>query len=138
MNYPENMTYRRKRITPAQATRLLRASERRAAEGAMGALHGKGSVSKTRARQIIGGLIVAQARAQDKRAANRLTDDYSRVLVGARIPRETAAKYHQAAATQGLSVYRWVCDALAAHYATQAAKPPGGAAKAALAPPGSS
>lgn len=94
------------------AVERLPAEERRAAKRALLRLDGRGPVSKSRAIEAAGDIIRAAARGHGKRASDRETDRRRRVLVGARVPRERAAKYQEAAAVQGLSLYAWVVAAL--------------------------
>ena len=76
----------------------------------------KGWLSKSRAVDAVGIMIRASARGTHKAAADRRNDATARTLVGARIPRETARRYREAAAAQDMSLYRWVCTALENHY----------------------
>lgn len=96
-----------------QAIDQLPAEERRAAKrGLLRLSRGRGNISASRAIGAIGDVITAAARGHGKRASNKETDRRRRVLVGARVPRERAAKYQEAAAVQGLSLYAWVVAAL--------------------------
>lgn len=92
--------------------------ERSAADRAMRLIKEtkKGWLSKSRAVDAVGIMIRASARGTHKAAADRRNDATARTLVGARIPRETARRYREAAAAQGMSLYRWVCTALENHY----------------------
>ena len=92
--------------------------ERSAADRAMRLIKEtkKGWLSKSRAVDAVGIMIRASARGTHKAAADRRNDATARTLVGARIPRETARRYREAAAAQGMSLYRWVCTALEKHY----------------------
>ena len=51
-------------------------------------------------------IAAARGEAVRKRASDR------RTLVGARVPREAAARCREAAMAQGISLYAWVCKAL--------------------------
>lgn len=96
-----------------QAIDQLPAEERRAAKrGLLRLSRGRGNISASRAIAAIGDVITAAARGHGKRASDRETDRRRRVLVGARIPRERATRYQEAAAAQGLSLYAWVVAAL--------------------------
>lgn len=101
--------------------------ERSAADRAMRLIKEtkKGWLSKSRAVDAVGIMIRASARGTHKKAADRRNDAAARTLVGARIPRETAQRYREAAAAQGMSLYRWVCTALEEHYIQCAEKEEG-------------
>lgn len=95
----------------------LPADERRAAKRALlrlgkDGLAGRGTVPRVRAVEAAGEIIRAAARGHGKRASDRETDHRRRVLVGARVPRAQATRYQDAAAGAGVSLYRWVMDAL--------------------------
>lgn len=101
----------------AAALDKLPAEERRAARRALlrlggAGLAGRGTVPRVRAVEAAGDIIRAAARGHGKRASDRETDRRRRVLVGARVPRERATRYQEAAAVQGLSLYAWVMAAL--------------------------
>ena len=55
---------------------------------------------------------VARHRARRKAARDAEIDNRTRVLVGARLPRERAKEVKKAAALTGRSVYRFVADAI--------------------------
>lgn len=95
--------------------RLLQ-PERGAADRAMRMIQGKGHVTKLRALDALSLVIRASARGSRKRPQDRANDAAARTLIGARIPRETADRYREAAAAEGVSLYRWVCTALEKHY----------------------
>lgn len=95
--------------------RLLQ-PERGAADRAIGMIREKRRVSQMRALDALSLVIRASARGTHKRAQDRANDAAARTLVGARIPRETADRYREAAAAEGISLYRWVCTALEKHY----------------------
>lgn len=76
----------------------------------------KGWLPQARAVDAVGLMIRASARGRYKRRKDKVTDAAARTLVGARIPRETASRYREAAAAEGVSLYRWVCTALEKHY----------------------
>lgn len=57
-------------------------------------------------------IAAARGEAVRKRASDRRTDAARRTLVGARVPREAAARCREAAMAQGISLYAWVCKAL--------------------------
>ena len=124
------MKQRQEYILRAQA-KLLE-PERSAADKAMRLIQNtkKGWLSKVRAIDAVGLMIRASARGTHKAAADRKNDKAARILVGARIPRETAERYRAAAAAQGMSLYRWVCTALDTMYKgglatlARAAEPP--------------
>lgn len=60
-------------------------------------------------------IIIADARAATKRRLDRRQDARRRTLVGARLPRAEADQYKRIAAEQGVSLYRWIHDALLAY-----------------------
>lgn len=51
-------------------------------------------------------------RARRRYAQKQESDVGSRLLVGARVPRQTAERYRQCARQRGISLYRFVCNAL--------------------------
>lgn len=67
-------------------------------------------------------------RARQRRESDQRTDHERRLLVGPRLPRETAERYRAAAQARHLSLYAWAAQALAAQYAKDmgggAAAPP--------------
>lgn len=93
--------------------------ERRAADNAIALIQRRRPSTNT-ALSAIGMVIRASARGHGKRPQDRANDAARRVLVGARIPRETAEMYRADADRLGISLYRWVCDALQQHHAQQA------------------
>lgn len=119
------MKQRQEYILRAQA-KLLE-PERSAADKAMRLIQNtkRGQLSWARAIDAVGLMIRASARGTHKKAADRRNDAAARTLVGARIPRETARRYREAAAAQGMSLYRWVCTALEEHYIRCAEKEEG-------------
>ena len=60
-------------------------------------------------------IIKTYARVVRKRASDHATDHARRVLVGARVPREDAARYRAAAHALDISLYAWVHQALDAY-----------------------
>lgn len=97
----------------------LPAPERRAADHAIALIQRRRPSTNT-ALSAIGMVIRASARGHGKHPQDRANDAARRVLVGARIPRETAEIYRADADRLGISLYRWVCDALQQHHAQQA------------------
>lgn len=95
--------------------RLLQ-PERGAADKAIRMIQEKKRVSQLRALDALSLVIRASARGSRKRPQDRANDAAARTLVGARVPRETADRYREAAAAEGISLYRWVCTALENHY----------------------
>lgn len=67
-------------------------------------------------------------RARQRRESDARTDPERRLLIGPRLPRETAERYRAAAQARHLSLYAWAAQALAAQYAKDmgggAAAPP--------------
>lgn len=98
-----------------RALSQLPADQRRAAAHALYRLKGSGPVLRSRALEIVGDLIRAQARTSGRRRSDARTDAERRILVGARVPREDADRFRQAASRSGQSLYAWVRDALEEH-----------------------
>lgn len=71
---------------------------------------------ETSPKAIAARLTVARRRTRQRRASDAGTDVSRRVLVGARIPRETAQRYRACAAGNGMSLYRFACSALEREY----------------------
>lgn len=65
-----------------------------------------------RARKALDDYLVIRYRGTFKAARDAARDKRERVLVGARMPRETAEQVKRAAEGKGVSVYRWVSDAI--------------------------
>lgn len=61
-------------------------------------------------------LAAARRRASSRAESDARTDHARRILVGARLPRETAERYRECAAAHGLSLYRFVSGALEREY----------------------
>ena len=61
-------------------------------------------------------LAAARRRASSRAQSDAQTDHARRLLVGARLPRETAEKYRECASEHGLSLYRFVSGALEREY----------------------
>ena len=61
-------------------------------------------------------LAEARRRASRRADSDARTDQARRLLVGARVPRETAERYRRCAGEEGLSLYRFVCNALEREY----------------------
>ena len=61
-------------------------------------------------------LAKARRRTVQRADSDAETDRARRVLVGARLPRILADKYRECAASQGISLYRFVCNALEREY----------------------
>lgn len=71
-------------------------------------------ISQTAALEAASDIILARARTEARRKSDKQTDTRRRVLVGARVPREAAEQYRAAAERAGISLYRWVANALEA------------------------
>lgn len=65
---------------------------------------------------FLGRLVLARRRAQQRRDSDAETDVKRRLLVGARLPRETAERYRECARSHGLSLYSFACSALEREY----------------------
>lgn len=61
-------------------------------------------------------LVASLIRARRRRAQKQDSDVGSRILVGARIHRQTAERYRSCARKRGISLYRFVCSALEREY----------------------
>ena len=61
-------------------------------------------------------LAAARQRASSRSESDAKTDHARRILVGARLPRQTAERYRECAAAHGLSLYRFVANALEREY----------------------
>jgi len=72
-------------------------------------------------------LLEAARRREQRRSSDEITDHARRKLIGARLPREQAARYEEHARAQGLSVYAWVSRAVERQYKaeTDRARPHG-------------
>lgn len=62
-------------------------------------------------------LALARRRAQQRRDSDAVTDLGRRLTVSTRLPRALAEKYRACAHSHGLSLYRFVCNALEREYA---------------------
>lgn len=78
-----------------------------------------GRISRAASLDMVADLVAAATRSHAKRSSDRRTDHERRCLIGARLPRTAADRYRAAAAAQGVSLYRWVSDALEAAAAAQ-------------------
>lgn len=61
-------------------------------------------------------LAKARRRTALRQASDAETDQGRRILVGARVPRPLAERYRAAATARGISLYRFVCNALEREY----------------------
>jgi len=73
-----------------------------------------------RGRQLPPGVLISLAQARrrtvQRAESDAITDQGRRILVGARLPRVQAEKYRTCASLHGLSLYRFVCNALEREY----------------------
>ena len=106
-----------------RALSQLPADQRRAATHALYRLKGSGPVLRSRALEIVGDMIRAQARTSGRRRSDARTDAERRILIGARVPREDADRFRQAASRSGQSLYAWVRGALEEHAQDPAGDP---------------
>lgn len=67
-------------------------------------------------KDLVYNLCYARRRAAMRSASDRETDRDRRILVGARLNRPLAEKYRACARDHGLSLYRFVCNALEREY----------------------
>ena len=65
---------------------------------------------------FMGSLAQAKRRTCQRSASDAETDLGRRILVGARLPRPQAEKHRECAASHGLSLYRFVANALEREY----------------------
>lgn len=61
-------------------------------------------------------LVLARRRTQQRRESDTETDVERRLLVGARVSRKRAERFRKCAQDHGLSLYRFVCNALEREY----------------------
>lgn len=61
-------------------------------------------------------LVLARRRTQQRRDSDSETDAERRLLVGARVSRKRAERFRKCAQDHGLSLYRFVCNALEREY----------------------
>jgi hypothetical protein len=86
---------------------LFSTAERAAILEILGAAPGNGAL-----QTAVGSLAKARRRTLQRAASDEATDHRRRTLVGARIPREEAQRYRQAAQDANRSLYAWVREAL--------------------------
>lgn len=67
-------------------------------------------------RELVSALVLARRRTQQRRDSDAGTDVERRLLVGARLPRQTAERYRACARAHGLSLYSFACSALEREY----------------------
>lgn len=72
--------------------------------------------SSSTVKDLVYNLCYARRRAAMRAASDRETDKDRRILVGARLNRPLAEKYRACARERGLSLYRFVCNALEREY----------------------
>lgn len=89
--------------------RLFSAEERAVISDAL-------DVGDTSVEDLVLRLCLARRRADQRWRSDMTTDQARRLLVGARVPRETAERYRRCAGEEGLSLYRFVCNALEREY----------------------
>ena len=112
----EKLLEKNMRDVPAPERRALARAARQAAK-----ITDPGE--KCRVADELARLAILLARQARKRASDRRTDHARRVLVGARLERDRAERYRQAAAQTGRSLYRFVADALECEYNVSTAAP---------------
>lgn len=98
-----------------EAVELMNLSEREAMLDAMRLARRIGGRRKEMEEAILR-IALGRLRDFDRAQSDRRTDAARRVLVGARVPRNRADAYRAQADAQGVSMYRWVMDALEGHY----------------------
>lgn len=67
-------------------------------------------------RELVTALVLARRRTGQRRDSDRETDADRRILVGARLPRATGEQLRKCAQDHGMSLYRFVCQALEREY----------------------
>ena len=67
-------------------------------------------------QQLVTALVLARRRGGQRRDSDRETDMNRRILMGARLPRATGEQLRQCARDHGMSLYRFVCQALEREY----------------------
>lgn len=67
-------------------------------------------------RELVTALVLARRRTQQRRDSDSETDVERRLLVGARVSRKRAERFRKCAQDHGLSLYRFVCNALEREY----------------------
>lgn len=67
-------------------------------------------------RDLVTALVLARRRTQQRRDSDSETDVSRRLLVGARLPRQTVERYRECAFEHGLSLYAFASSALEREY----------------------
>lgn len=67
-------------------------------------------------RELVTALVLARRRTGQRRDSDRETDADRRILVGARLPRATGEQLRKCAQDHGMSLYRFICQALEREY----------------------
>lgn len=67
-------------------------------------------------RELVTALVLARRRTGQRRDSDRKTDADRRILVGARLPRATGEQLRKCVQDHGMSLYRFVCQALEREY----------------------
>lgn len=67
-------------------------------------------------RELVTALVLARRRTGQRRDSDRETDADRRILVGARLPRATGEQLRKCAQDHGMSLYRFVCQAMEREY----------------------
>lgn len=67
-------------------------------------------------RDLVASLVLARRRTQQRRDSDTETDVERRLTVGARVSRKRAERFRKCAKDNGLSLYRFVCNALEREY----------------------
>ena len=94
-------------------TEHMNAQERAAMEAAYwAALHIQKGSERRKMMDRITDIGAARGRAEQCRESNARTDARRRKLVGARVPKEFAQRCKRCADAKGISLYRFVCNAL--------------------------
>ena len=92
------------------------AAEKQRITRALRRLPRRGPVSVSRALDVAQDIILAGDRTLRKRESDTRTDRARRILIGAKIPRDTAEIYKTQARKEGVSMYRWAVNAFQIYY----------------------
>lgn len=135
------MTYRQKGVPCMGDLALIRALQEAPEEVKRAALRLMMNARCKEDAAAVTTILIASRRKQQRRESDRRTDHERRLLVGPRLPRETAEKYRAAAEARHLSLYAWASMAMAAQYAKDmgggaSAPPPAPEGRPPQGPPG--
>lgn len=95
-----------------QGVRAMSPQERDAMKAALEAIDALPPNCREMMLDRVTEIAAARGRAQGRRTSDRITDLRRRTLVGARVPRDLKEKCRALAQARGVSLYRFVLDAL--------------------------